>query len=125
MNSVYSSPIKVGVIDRGNAGPILAERQKRAAAFSGNCGAKPFSGIDLFLQEPLDIVVGVASTDAVKDLAEKILLAGRDFIFLNAGSPADDVFQKELPAAAKKLHRRVHISSGTFVNLAAPLVTGA
>ena len=106
--------MKVGVIGCGNVGSILAERQtsfeivaaydslpERVAAFSDKYGAKQFSDIDVFLQEPLDIVVEVASIDAVKDLAEKVLFAGRDLILLSVGALANDAFREELLATAK------------------------
>ncbi len=122
--------MKVGVIGCGNVGSILAERQisfeivaaydsisERVGAFSDKYGAKPFSDIDVFLQEPLDIIVEVASIDAVKDLAEKVLLAGRDLILLSVGALADDAFREELLATAKQLHRRIHIPSGAIMGL--------
>ena len=122
--------MKVGVIGCGNVGSILAERQKsfkivavydsipeRVAAFSEKYGAKPFSDIDAFLHEPLDIVVEVASIDAVKELSEKVMLAGRDLILLSVGALADDVFRKELLTTAKQLHRRIHIPSGAIMGL--------
>ncbi len=122
--------MKVGVIGCGNVGSILAERQtsfeivaaydslpERVAAFSDKYGAKQFSDIDVFLQEPLDIVVEVASIDAVKDLAEKVLFAGRDLILLSVGALANDAFREELLATAKHLHRRIHIPSGAIMGL--------
>ena len=122
--------MKVGVIGCGNVGSILAERQKsfkivaaydsipeRVAAFSEKYGVKPFSDIDVFLQEQLDIVVEVASIEAVKELAQKVLFAGKDMIILSVGALADDQFRKELLNTAKKLHRRIHIPSGAVMGL--------
>ncbi len=122
--------MKVGVIGCGNVGFILAERQKsfkivaayhsipeRVAAFSEKYGVKPFSNIDVFLQEQLDIVVEVASIEAVKELAQKVLFAGKDMIILSVGALADDQFRKELLNTAKKFHRRIHIPSGAVMGL--------
>lgn len=122
--------MKVGVIGCGNVGSILAERQnsfniaavydfipERVGTFAEKYGAKPFTDIDVFLQEPLDIVVEVASIEAVKELAQKVLFAGKDMIILSVGALADDKFRKELLNTAKDLHRRIHIPSGAVMGL--------
>ena len=69
------------------------------------------------LIEKADVVFEAASQEAVKQYAEKVLLAGKDLIIMSIGSLIDDVFRKKIEATARKQNCKIYLPSGAVCGI--------
>lgn len=77
------------------------------------------------LREPIDLVVEMASQDAVAELGEWVLAAGRDLLVMSVGALADDRLFRALEAAARDSGARLLIPSGAIGGLDAIAIAAA
>ena len=69
-----------------------------------------------FLKD-VDVVFEAASQNAVKEYAEKILLAGKDLILMSVGSLFDEKIKKKLENIAKEKHCKIYLPSGAVCGI--------
>lgn len=69
------------------------------------------------LIDDVDLVIEVASQDAVRDYGLMILEEGRDLMVLSVGALSDDLFFKMLREAARDYGARIYIPSGAIVGV--------
>lgn len=69
-----------------------------------------------FLKD-VDVVFEAASQKAVKEYAEKILLAGKDLILMSVGSLLDEKIKKKLENIAKEKRCKIYLPSGAVCGI--------
>ena len=69
-----------------------------------------------FLKD-VDVVFEAASQKAVKEYAEKILLAGKDLILMSVGSLFDKKIKNNLESIAKEKHCKIYLPSGAVCGI--------
>jgi len=72
----------------------------------------------------VDIVFEGASQQAVREYAEIVLSAGKDFILMSVGALFDDVFRKKIISLAKKNHCKIYVPSGAICGIDGILSAG-
>ena len=111
--------MRIGIIGCGAIAREVAKYRKIDAAYDlhpDRCGgiAKVICrDIDELLSHS-DIVIEAASTSAVVDYAEKILLSGKDMIVMSVGAFADNRFRDRIFSLAKELNRKIYLPSGAI-----------
>lgn len=122
--------LKLGIIGNGYLGEIIAgawrdgllpeyelvgimgRTKEKTDALANEMGCKSCSGIGELLELKPDYIAEAASVASVKDMAEKILTNGSNFIVLSIGAFADQEFYEKVKETAKKHNTRVYIASG-------------
>ena len=72
--------------------------------------------IDILIEKS-DVVFEAASQNAVKQYAEKVLLAGKDLIIMSIGSLIDDSFRKKIEDIARKQGCKIYLPSGAVCGI--------
>ena len=72
--------------------------------------------VEDFLKD-VDIVFEGASQGAVREYAEKILNAGKDFIMMSVGCLFDDDFRSKIQKIARKNHSKIYVPSGAICGI--------
>ncbi len=125
--------MKVGIIGCGSIGSFVAKWLSKADGFelvsifdidhekalrlAEELKISVAENIDEFLENDMDIVVEVASQQAVFDYAEKVLKSGKDLIVLSVGAFADEEFYSKIKSLAAKLGRKIFIPSGALAGV--------
>lgn len=67
--------------------------------------------------DDVDVVFEGASQQAVKDYAEQVLKAGKNFILMSVGGLFDDTFRKKLEKLAREKSCKIYIPSGAICGI--------
>jgi aspartate dehydrogenase len=120
---------RIGVIGCGNIAELITEfslggdiiavfdrHRNRSDRIAKKSSAKAFTEFDQFIKEPFDLVIEIASIEAVRTYAEAVLQKQCDLMILSAGALADEELEKRLLNIAKGRSRRILIprTSGIF-----------
>ena len=73
-----------------------------------------YENFDALLAGDTDIVVEIAGVGAVKEYVVPLLDAGKDVVITSVGALADTALYDAIESAAKKVGRKVHITSGAI-----------
>lgn len=101
----------------GNVIAVFDRHRGWADRIAGMLGARAYDDFDAFIDEPFDLVVEIASVEAVRTYAPRILEKRCDLMLLSAGALADPDFRKQLGLQAEKAGRRLLIPSGALFGL--------
>lgn len=121
---------RIGIIGCGNiaglitefslAGDVLAvfdRHRDRAERIAKKTSALAFTEFDRFIKEPFDVVIEIASIEAVYTYAESVLQMHSDLLILSAGAFADEELKQRLLQSAKERNRHILIPSGALFGL--------
>mgnify|MGYP001026172751 CR=1 FL=1 len=89
----------------------------RAESVARTLEAKATDCFESFMAYDLDLVIEVASVEAVVKYAQTVLLKGCELIVLSSGALSDRVFKEELESLARQKKVKVHIPSGAIFGL--------
>lgn len=98
----------IGVFDR---------HIERAEKVANTFGAKWTDNFKEFLEFPCDLVIEVASVEAVKMYAMQILSKGCSLVILSSGALAEDVLKQTLETLASQKNAAIHVPSGAVFGL--------
>lgn len=134
-------PVKVGLIGYGAIGSVVASailhethgitsdrvvltailvKKPRDLPVNSNESSASLLTNDIdefFSKGPFDVVVEAAGQQIVRDLFQKILLAGTDVLCTSMGALTDDVLFKNLQQAALKGNSQLLLASGAMPSL--------
>jgi len=121
---------RIGIIGCGNIAALISEmeiegtvvavfdrHEERAGHIAGKYGAKAYTVFGAFIGETFDLVIEIASVEAVRSYAEAVLAHGCDLLILSAGALADPALKTRLIATAEAGGRRLFIPSGALFGL--------
>ena len=121
---------RIGMIGCGNIAGLIAElslkeavaavfdrHRDRSEQIAAKHSAKAYTEFAQFINEPLDLVIEVASIEAVQNYAETILRRECDLMILSAGALADEKLKQDLLNMAKEKKRRILVPSGALFGL--------
>lgn len=122
--------MNVGIIGCGNIASSLHEclhdmnviavfdrHIDRAKSVARSLNAKATDCFERFLEYDLDLVIEVASVDAVLRYAPAVLSKGCELVVLSSGALSDKDFKEELETLARQQNAKVHIPSGAIFGL--------
>lgn len=125
--------MKIALIGCGNIGTVIAKSimdkkldveleyvydidDERAKKFAEKFQIK-YKGFDEILREDLDLIVEVASQEAVKSLIPKALEAKKNVMIMSAGALVDENLLQKIKNLAKKNNLKVYLPSGAIIGL--------
>ena len=121
---------RIGIIGCGNIAALISEsdlngvvvavfdrHENRAGRVAEKLGAKAYTEFSAFLGETYDLVIEIASVEAVQNYAEAVLKQGCDLLILSAGALADPALRTRLSALAEAQGRRILVPSGALFGL--------
>lgn len=121
---------RIGIIGCGNIAGLITEyslggdiiavfdrHRDRAERTAKKSSAKAFTEFAQFIQEPFDLVIEVASIEAVATYGEAVLQVPSDLLILSAGAFADEKLKQRLLRRAREERRRILIPSGALFGL--------
>ncbi|MBU0960942.1 MAG: aspartate dehydrogenase [Proteobacteria bacterium] len=121
---------RIGVIGCGNIAGLITDfslegdiiavfdrHSDRSDQIAKKCSAKAFTDFTQFIKEPFELVIEIASIEAVRAYAEAVLQMQCDLLILSAGAFADKNLKQRLLSIAKKRSRRILIPSGALFGL--------
>jgi aspartate dehydrogenase len=121
---------RIGIIGCGNIAALISEsaldgvvvavfdrHEDRAGRIAETLGAKAYTEFSAFLGETYDLVIEIASVEAVQTYAEAVLKLDCDLLLLSAGALADTVLRTRLSALAEAQGRRILVPSGALFGL--------
>jgi aspartate dehydrogenase len=121
---------RIGIIGCGNIAALISElaldgvvvavfdrHEDRAGRIAEKLGAKAYTEFSAFLAETYDLVIEIASVEAVQTYAEAVLKLDCDLLVLSAGALADSVLRTRLSALAEAQGRRILVPSGALFGL--------
>lgn len=126
--------MNIGIIGTGNIANFLLEAIKghqlqndkiTIASIYGRNTAKGkeisekfrvdfYNDIDEFLKSGIDTVVEAATVQAVKELGEKVLHAGKNLVISSVGAMADETFYQAMEELAVSNNVHIYIPSGAI-----------
>ena len=89
----------------------------RAESVARSLGGSATDSFECFLKYELDLVIEVASVEAVSRYAWEILSKGCELIILSSGALSDRAFKEELEGLARQKQVKVHVPSGAIFGL--------
>lgn len=122
--------LRLGIVGNGYLGGIIAKAWKdgllpeyelvgfvgrtkeKTDAIAEEYGCRSCAEIDELLELKPDYIAEAASVESVRDMAEKVLTSGANFIVLSIGAFADQAFYEKVKETAAKHHTKVYIASG-------------
>lgn len=93
---------------------IMARHLEHAEELAHELSCRACTDIDELLIDQPDIVIEIASTDAVRQYAEHILENGSDVVILSVGALADPLYRDHIEMVARRNNRKIHLVSGAI-----------
>ncbi len=122
--------MNIGIIGCGNIASSLYQYMQgvkviavfdrhldRAETVALSLDAVATDSFESFLEHDLDLVIEVASVEAVEKYARSVLYKGCELIILSSGALSDRVFKAELESLARQQKLKLHIPSGAIFGL--------
>lgn len=104
-------------LDDINVFAVFDRHIDRAERVARILDAKATDCFERFMEYDLDLVIEVASVEAVVKYAQAVLSKGCEFIVLSSGALSDTGFRKELEGLAEQKRVKIHIPSGAIFGL--------
>lgn len=108
-------------IQKGDAGnvrlvSVFDHHSEKSEPLANRLGVKAAHGIEEILSDrTIDLVVEVASQEAVKEYGLRVLEAGKDILVLSSGAFVDEEFLQKMTSAAKSNSKRIYVPSGSIL----------
>lgn len=112
-NDVTKAADRMDEIERVYVFDIKREAEKKLCKKVKKAETQPVKD---FLKK-VDVVFEAASQQAVKEYAEKILLAEKDLVIMSVGALFDDKFRKKLEKIARQKNCKIYIPSGAVCGI--------
>ena len=101
-----------GLLEEYELTGILGRTEEKTRKLAKRGGCRACATIEELLEDHPDYVAEVASVQAVRDYAVKILSHGASLVVLSIGAFADQAFYEEVRDCAGSHNQKVHIASG-------------
>lgn len=96
---------------------IMSRNIEHADSLAQTISALPCTAIDQLLSTKPDIVVELASRDAVTQYGETILKAGCNLVVISVGALSNEALKNRLETAAKDANRKIYVPNGAVGGL--------
>ena len=114
LGNIVADAWKQGLLEGYELVGVTSRTWESAEKTAEKAGVKACRDMDELLAMKPDYIAEAASVKTVKEIAEKVLMAGSDLVVLSIGAFADEVFYQNVIRTAEKTGHKVHIASGAI-----------
>ena len=93
---------------------VMAKTKSHAQALAEEIDCAATTSIEELLDYSPDIVVEIASHEAVHQYSERILESGADLIIVSVGALAEENFKEHLMEVARAYNRKIYVANGAI-----------